>query len=198
MSGFYAVSQYLKNNSDRNEGDIFSILKRDFDNGLRKNNFYILLKKLNLNGNLEPKLVEIYRTHKPTITLYSEVKYSLEILKKNKKLGLISDGLIQTQQNKIDALQIRPYFNHIIINDINKTTKLYPICFKKMIKKLNIEPQESAYIGDNPLKDFYIPNQLGIQTIHIKRNFGEYINESVNDYYQAKISINNLTELINL
>jgi len=195
MSGFNAVSLFLsrKNNIDHNK--IFNILKDDFDNGLRKKNFNILLEKLGPKNDVS-ELIKIYREHFPKISLYPDSKGILEHLKNKFKLGLITDGYPLTQKNKISALNIKNYFQVIVINDISlNESKLKMSPFGKAIKKVNVKTQSIIYVGDNPLKDFNTAKKMGIQTCRVKREHGEYSNVTVDRNDEADYVIQDLLQL---
>lgn len=49
------------------------------------------------------KLVEVYREHKPTIAMFDDAKWEISKLENKYKLGLITDGNLNTQQNKAKA-----------------------------------------------------------------------------------------------
>ena len=52
------------------------------------------------------------------------------------------------------------------------------------------------YIGDNPKKDFLGANKLGMQTVWIKRNNGEYVKHSPSDKeHQADYIITHISAL---
>ena len=129
--------------------------------------------------------------------MYKDAENLLNELKNKKKIGLITDGIPATQQNKINALKIKSYFQKIIINDINIIDKLQPRSYQEMIDSLQTSADKCIYIGDNPKKDFYIPKKLGIKTIQIKRPGAEYANIKVKKQYLADTITYNLKNLYN-
>ena len=196
MSGFKVVSKYLSSSYDLSSDEIFRILKNDFELGLRRKNFDILLKKINLEEDVK-KLVKIYREHTPSISLHEDAKEVLMKLRGKYKLGLITDGLKKTQENKISALGIKKYFDVITITDVYGRNHWKPSSkpFKIALDKLKVKARESIYVGDNPWKDFLGPKKLGIHTVRIKRGSGEYDHINVDDEHKANYIISNLTML---
>ena len=122
------------------------------------------------SSKLLKKLIHLYRTHTPNISLEPD---ALEFLKKalgKHKLSLITDGTPQTQHAKIAALGIEKYFNRIIVTDELgiDCRKPNPASFKLI--QGEIYPESFLYIGDNPIKDFIAPNALNWSTSYrIKR-----------------------------
>ncbi|HDL74928.1 MAG TPA: HAD family hydrolase, partial [bacterium] len=156
-SGFRIVSKYISQKYKLNDGEVLNILKKDFKKGLRKKNFDVLLKKLNLKKINVQKLIKIYRNHYPSsIFLYPDVKKIFKKIKNKFKIGLITDGEKITQKNKIFVLGIEKYFDEILITSIlgKKYFKPSKKAFELLLKKFKVLPKESVYIGDNSLKDF--------------------------------------------
>ena len=198
MSGFRAVAEYLSVKYKMNCNKIFEILKSDFDNGLRKKNFDVLVEKLHLNAEKINNLVDIYRKHKPSISLYPDAKTILNKLKKEDlKLGLITDGWKESQENKISSLNLRDYFDLIIITDAygKEYRKPSEKPFKLVLSKFGLKPNGTVYIGDNPLKDFVAAKKLGIWTVRIKRGNGEYDCVETDDEHEADYVISSLLSL---
>lgn len=124
------------------------------------------------------EFLEIYRSHKPDITLNENVYEILSKLKKdNKKLGLITDGRPEGQHNKIAALGIADFFDKIIITDELGGTdyrKPNPLAFSIMKECLNLRYEDMCYIGDNLNKDFIAPENLGMLSVHLNNRYGLY------------------------
>ncbi len=113
------------------------------------------------------EILEIYRTHKPKLILPAASLYLLDHLKrKGVKMGLISDGRSVTQRNKIEALGLTRFLSAdlVMISQEVGADKLSDVAAKKI---LGLRPAENkfVYVGDNPAKDFIIPNLLGWTTI---------------------------------
>ncbi len=199
LSGFKAVSDYLKDNFGSSK-DYFDEFKNLFENGCRTNIFNIGLRnlKIDYDDSLIFKMVEVYRNHAPNINLYEDAAYILSQLKNKYKLALISDGYLSTQKNKIQSLDIEHYFDEIILTDEygREFWKPNTFPFRKTMQYFCTGGSENVYIGDNPAKDFYAPNLLGWTTVHIQRQHSEYSNIEVkNKIYQPKHKINNLRNI---
>ena len=193
-SGFEASARYISMKYGLNFEDVYATLVSDFENGLRGKNFNVLLEKLILRDVEVVNLTEIYRKHKPNIHLYPDAEASLRDLKGCFKLGLITDGWQETQENKISAFNLRQYFDAIIINDILSKEYWKPSKkpFQAMLSKLEVRASEAVYIGDNPLKDFIGAKELGILTIRVRRGDGEYDSVELDDEHEANYTIPNL------
>lgn len=196
-SGFLKVSEYLSKKFNRSKKDFFRFLVSSFEKGIRGNNFDLLLEEFDINEDINT-LVQIYRNHYPKISLYPDSKYILEYLRiRGFKIALITDGYLTTQLNKINALGIWRYFDKIVINDISLgIDKKKEEGFLEVLNALNVDPNNAIYIGDNPKKDFVVPNKLGMSSIRIIREEGIYKLVENNNQYPPKFIIYNLRSLI--
>jgi putative hydrolase of the HAD superfamily len=85
-------------------------------------------------------------------------------------LGLVTDGRSVGQRNKIKVLKLYRWFDNadIIISEEFGSDKTNVKNFKYFEQKY---PGHSfVYVGDNPKKDFVVPNRLGWQTVMLKDN----------------------------
>lgn len=197
-SGFFSVSEYLAQKYKLYKKKIFQILKREFEKGVRGKNFNLLLENLNLPKKELKKLISIYRHHRPKIRLFPDAKKILIYLKKKKiKLGLITDGPVSMQRNKINALKIKKYFNVITFSDKfgKKFRKPNTLPFKITLQKLKTTPKEVVYIADNPKKDFIGARKLKILTFLVERPSSLYKFVKINSKNKPDFLIKNLLEL---
>lgn len=135
-------------------------------------------------GKLELKneCLEIYRNQMPDITLYDGVVELIEKLKfKGINVGIITDGRVEGQKNKLKALGLYDLFEDIIISDELggvQFRKPNDISFRIMQCRWKLPFEQMIYIGDNPQKDFKAPRQLGMKFVFLKNANGIYLNEN--------------------
>lgn len=169
-SGYQEISKYLGND------EYFSLLWHYFNSG--KLAIDELLRLLNRESDKQ-KILNIYRTHKPDIKLYKGVEHLLSLLKENgMKIGIITDGRVIGQKNKIKALNLEYFTNDIIITDElggEQFRKPCDIPFRIMATKWKLNPEEIIYIGDNIGKDFQACKKLGMNFLWFKNSDGLYI-----------------------
>ncbi len=186
FSGFQAVATAFQDIlGDQREAA--TAMRRLFDSQDRGRVFDALLAERSLGD--DPRtvagMIEAYRTHRPTITLHADADRALTCLRRRFKLGLITDGPSVSQRAKIDALNLRPRLDQIIITselgagggqvqDVAEYAKPHPRAFEDIAKRLGVEAQACVYVADNPSKDFIAPSALGWTTIRITRHDGIY------------------------
>lgn len=202
LSGFKEVSKYLSIKTKLMQKDIFDALVRLFD--LNKLNVFDRFIKSNLISDQKLDILEIldvYRSHIPTLKLFDDSREFLHFFKDSQiKLGLITDGRPLTQKNKIQALGISRFFKKIIITDELGVgfRKPHPYAFEVMKDYFSVDFDEMIYIGDNPLKDFYIKTLYNVKTIRIKRNNGLYKDMPYLHGVKEDVTISSLIEAIKL
>lgn len=144
------------------------------------------LRVHNINSDeLKKKILHEYRFHVPDIHLYDGVYVMLQSLKRTgHKLGMITDGRVEGQKNKIDALRIGDLFDKIIITDSLggiECRKPNPKAFEIMKDFFNTTYSDMCYVGDNVHKDFDAPRLLKIHYIYFNNRFGIYSDSSCNE-----------------
>lgn len=125
--------------------------------------FAALLNAYHLSMTKE-ELLDIYRFHRPEITLSEGVREFLECVSEaGMYVGVVTDGRTKTQMNKMEALDILKYIwpEDIVISESFGSEKPNPKNFMHFMKK----DKECIYIADNPKKDFLAPNLLGWKTV---------------------------------
>jgi len=199
FSGFKAVSQLMKNHLGIN--NIYPELVKTFNMGERRKTFNFTLERLGIKYNevLLQKMVDCYRKHFPNIKPYNDVVPTLRHLKNKYTLVLITDGYLQSQKNKIASLNIDKFFKKILYTDEYGRAYWKPNlgAFQIVMEYFSVNGDNCVYVGDNIEKDFFAPNQLGWETIQIKRKNGLYSNSDIfiNEDFAPRVRIHSLLEL---
>ncbi len=173
-SGFAAVTEYLAAlPGSVPPGRIFAALWGQFSAGNRSKTFNAVLDELaiSFDDGLVMQLVDVYRNHKPEITLPDESRNVLDELKTRHKLALLTDGFLPAQELKVRALEIEGYFASVVYTEQlgRQFWKPSPVGFEKMMNDLGAEPENMIYVADNEKKDFIAPNNLGFSTVRLIR-----------------------------
>lgn len=121
-------------------------------------------------------MIDLYRSHPPTISLYDDAEAALTRLRTHFKLGIITDGAAVMQETKVAALSLRTRVDVVVLTDELGPGfgKPHLRAFELMAERLAIEPTSCVYVADNAAKDFVAPNALGWMTIRIVRTDGVY------------------------
>ena len=199
-SGYKVISKYIEEKFKINCSDTFEKLWSYFKNK-EKDTFNKLLDEYQISYTKEDivELVNVYRNHVPCIAFFDDVIPFLNELKsRNIHTGIISDGYLTTQKNKLEALEAYLKFDYIILTDElgREYWKPNPKAFEMIMEKFNLKPEEIIYVGDNPKKDFYIKNFLPITTVRIVRENAVYANEEYLEGIKEDFRINKLINIL--
>jgi len=199
-SGFQAAARYIATLSDAYSAEhIFAVIWDSFISGDCGSTFNVALTKLGISydARVIHNLVEIYRTHPPTITLPPESRVTLNELKDKYTLALLTDGFLPTQRLKVQALGIEHYFKAIVYTEElgREHWKPSPRGFEKLMETLSARPEQTVYVADNETKDFIAPNRLGLVTIQLLRPSGLYRQPSPLPEAAPKLKIDRIDEL---
>lgn len=111
------------------------------------------------------------------------------------KLGIITNGTVHSQQNKIDLLGIAHYFDEIIISAAIGFQKPDREPFDVMSQRLGIPAGELIYVGDNPLCDVDGSRRAGYTPVWVHTTDGWIFDDIERCEYEVA-TINELPDLL--
>ena len=189
-SGFRAVARLLeRDQAEEKLWDYFLEGKSAIDE---------LLSEL---GQQEKKAqcLRVYREHMPEIELYEGAEELIRELKERKiQVGVITDGRVEGQKNKLSALGLNRLITDVIITDALGSVRFRKpndIAFRIMQCRWGIPFEEMVYIGDNLHKDFQAPKQLGMRSIYFENKDGLYYRPEISDD-GCEMKITNIADAI--
>ncbi len=202
-SGFKAVAARLSEMQQNHSIEqIYDALWAQFQTGNRTKTFNVALEKLKIqcNNHLITELIDIYRNHKPDISLPQDSREVLDILNEKYTLAMLTDGFLPAQQFKVEALGVAKYFKCIIYTEElgREYWKPSPAGFEKLLQTLQSVPEQTIYVADNEKKDFIAPKKLKLNTIKIIRPAGLHKYEAKTPREKAHHTIHKTTELPDL
>lgn len=194
-SGFQAVAKYLSEYTGYPQDYLFYCLVDILEQDGRGYVFNKLLSELGIGTkHMVSACLNVYRNHKPSISLSLEVKNILKKLNSN-RIYLVTDGNKIVQHKKVSALNLSQLLDGIYITHRYgvKNAKPSTYCFELIINKEKCKPSEAVYIGDNPKKDFVNIKKMGFRTIRVMT--GAYKDFETTNEFEAEFRIFNIREL---
>ena len=88
-----------------------------------------------------------------------------ELRRDNLLLGMITNGRGQFQMDNIEALEIKKYFEVILISEWEEIKKPDPQIFKRALEQMNVLPHECVFVGDHPDNDVKAAQNVGMKGI---------------------------------
>lgn len=165
--------------------------------------FRVSLKEVGVEDveELFPYLYYRYRIHQPdSLELMPGVRETLvELRRRGYKLGIITDGVLTAQMNKVRALGVEELVNAIVYTEVfgYEFRKPSTVPFK-VIKRYLGEEGEFFYIGDNPDKDFIGAREEGYRTIMLKDDGNELKARKLDKNFLADAEIDNIRQLLDI
>ncbi len=201
-SGFKAVGAWLQEKVGVPLDETAEELKRLYDSGHKHDTFdyWLSLNRLESTAHFSGML-RAYRDHTPSIHCFPSAESMLLRCRARFRLGLLSDGHLETQRRKIESLGIQRLFDVILLSDElgRESWKPSEIPYREVLKRLNADPRKTVYIGDNPLKDFVSARKLGMKTVRVVHPHGIYSNvEPPDPGHAADIDVTSLEDVESL
>lgn len=130
--------------------------------------FNEIAKKYKAGQGVAQKALKAYNSSEVSdIQPFPDVKPTLRQLKKGGvKLFLVTVGVHQRQEKKIQLLGINNLFDEIMISD-QEVGMLLEECYEMLLKKHNLNAQEAAVVGDRVREELRIGKTMGMTTIRM-------------------------------
>lgn len=201
-SGFRVVAEWVAGKWPYDAREVARSFKQLYQSGVRGNTFQVwLATAVEISADIEAEMVRVYRTHTPRIAPFPDAAALLQELQRHYGLGLVSDGILAVQRNKLDVLQLAPYFREIVFSDElgREHWKPSPRPFETILERLNVAPTQAVYVGDNVVKDFVAPRRLGMGTIQVKRSNGVYAHlQPASDVHAPHCVVTELRQVVDV
>ncbi len=139
--------------------------------------FTEVCKAFNLEQDQEKieKLVGMWNKNKFFAKPYPDTKNTLEKLKDNYKLILVSNTDCFSVKEVLEKYELDKYFDDIIFSFEAKKLKTNPELFKELMKKHDLKPEDVVLVGDSLQSDMKPAEVAGIRGIlKDKRGRREY------------------------
>ena len=114
--------------------------------------FRCLERDFGMTSGTWQQLLDDYETYFPHVCVhFPKAHQTLGTLReRGLKLGLVTNGPVESQQPKIDGLGIAGYFGTILISGAEGVSKPDPEIFHRAVRNLGVAAEETVMIGDQP------------------------------------------------
>ncbi|WP_162249639.1 HAD family hydrolase [Altererythrobacter sp. Root672] len=195
-SGFAAVGAHLENRLG--VSDFASHCERLLKAGSRGRIFDQALAECGHHPtpDLIEELVDIYRSHKPSIQLPRDTVAFLEHVA-GLPTALISDGPARMQRNKVVSLGLDKLIDKIVLTGEwpDGYGKPHPRAYGEVMQWSGRIGSDHVYIADNGSKDFIAPRALGWKTVQILRPGRVHDGVAPTAEHEAEFRIASLDEI---
>jgi putative hydrolase of the HAD superfamily len=192
------IDKYITITTPSERSEVILYIREADKDGYRskKELYQELLEKLKWNKETRiDELLDFWFSEffKCTVLMDGAIEVISFLRSKEMKLGLITNGSIHSQNAKIDQVGIRQYFDTIVVSDEVQIKKPDSRIFDIALKRLNVEPETSIYVGDHPVNDIKGALDAGLKTVWLK-GFRDWDVKEVKPHY----TVSDLRELMKM
>lgn len=127
------------------------------------------------------------------LELFEEAVDVVNTIKRQARVGMITNGPSEIQRNKILRLGIVDLFPFVIVSEEAGVWKPDPAIFERALELGEARPDEAVYVGDTPEHDVAGAKAAGVTAVWINRPGREWPGGPEPDY-----EIHDLRELLDL
>jgi putative hydrolase of the HAD superfamily len=167
LSGYRAVSEFVAQHFNVLERDVYTALWYAFLKFGRSGAFDRVIEKMELEKELIPKMIGVYRNHSPEITFYPGALGVLRKLRELAPVAIVTDGAASVQRKKIESLGLEREVDRVVLCDEIGAAKPAPDAFHYAAKSLKVDINDCVVIGDDPSHDVMAASTIGITTIRL-------------------------------
>ncbi len=164
---------WLENNVLLNIKDINKSLITYYDNwGYTSRSYFYkwLIKEYSLSFTPEALIIKCAQELHNYINEKPEVLRILDILKKDYKIVIGTNGGVKNQMHKLKASGLLDYTNGIYISEAIGFKKPDFNFYKQIQRDMNCNPAELTMVGDHYKQDCLVPKKIGWEAVWLSYN----------------------------
>ena len=152
------------------EADFYLAIHRWDDNGYRAkpDTFQRAMSDLGSPELAEPLLAHFKPNYGHDARLFTGVKATLDVLKQQWPLALISNGRSLGQATKLKVTGIADRFQEILVSETEAIKKPDPEIYLRACERMSLQPEQVLFVGDHPVNDVQVPTELGMKAVWVE------------------------------
>ena len=168
-SGFESVAEWVAGRSDSSYETCFDELEKIMNEKGPSYHYMFddMAARLGLEPVLVPEMVRVFIRHKPRLACYEGVYPMLERLRRRFKLGILTDGPVDVQRGKVEALGLDTRMDKVLYSGLLGREKPDPELFAWFEEAFALPGPVFVYVGDNPDKDFAGAKERNWTTVRV-------------------------------
>lgn len=133
--------------------------------------FLFLNRNVEVDFDTSRNAAQIYRlSYEKNVRKVKGAEELLKTLKKNYRIGIVTNNITAEQENKLRQLGLRDYVDHMTTSEEMKVTKPHPILFTTALEKLGAAPDSAVMIGDSWDNDIAGAHAVGMKCIWLNHD----------------------------
>ncbi len=174
LSGFRAVALELGRRG-HDPRVVFGTLQAAYRHGAGARAFQQLEAQIGADHGLD--LIEVYRSHEPSLRLPRESGRALVRLRQTWKVGVLTNGPPDQQRRKVAALGLSDLVDVVVYaHEHSEVGKPEAVAFATVLSALAVPARRAVMVGDDPQRDIAGARAVGCATVRVVRP-GRIVNE---------------------
>jgi len=83
-------------------------------------------------------------------------------------LGLVTNGTVRSQAQKLDILGLRSYFRTVVVSEAVGVEKPHAAIFQYALDSLGLRAEHAWFVGDHPANDILGACRVGLRTVWLR------------------------------
>jgi len=134
------------------------------------------------------------RTFEPFPGVYG----MLERLRDKYPLALVSDAQRCFTEPEVEMMKLGWFFDHIFMSSDFGFRKPDPRYFAMALKALNVKPEDSVYVGDNPYRDLLGARKAGMKMVLVRSSERSYEDLLPDAYIEDVAELERILDELNM
>ena len=109
------------------------------------------------------------------------------------QLGIITNGPTGLQNLTVDALDLRPYMDCVIVSETVGVKKPHSEIYEIALAEIKQSASDVWFVGDNPATDLLGAYQMGMTTVWVQGH-----HDWINLTFQPDYTVDNISEILQL
>lgn len=170
-SAFAAVARHLSATADLDAGDAYGVLVRARLTGERGRELQALCARFGFPPAYVPALVDVMRTHVPSIALSHGAPFMLRQLRQlGWRIAVLTNGRPDQQARTIAALRLEALVDEVVFAEAHAPGgKPAAEPFLAALARLRVPAARCVCVGDDPIDDIAGAARVGLRTIRLAR-----------------------------
>lgn len=80
-------------------------------------------------------------------------------------LGLVTNGTVRGQEQKLEVLGLRRYFQAVVVSEAVGVQKPHPAIFQSALTGVGVAAEHAWFVGDHPENDILGASRVGLRTV---------------------------------
>ncbi len=129
--------------------------------------FAVLVRELGLDAELGQRLLEHFRSSYTNFgsTFADALPTLRELRARGLELGLVTNGLVRVQEDKIRRLGLEPFFKAVLISEREGVRKPERQIFERALGRLGVAAEQAWHVGDHPVADVAGAHAAGLTAV---------------------------------